>query len=120
MLPADDRYTVAVIEILRRPLLLAEKGRRVVLDALVALFDDHVALGQDVFLVQLEVDHAITLHLHHQLKTIGGDTLKIGCVIVTGKCIVGAAIARDGGRKLARRHIFSAFEEKVLKEMCHA
>jgi hypothetical protein len=92
VLPADHRHAVAVVEVLRRAGLFVVERAGVVLGPLVAFLDDDVALGQDVLLVEAEVDHPVAFHLHHQLQPVGGDALEVAGVVVGGEGVVVAPV----------------------------
>jgi len=115
--PADDRDAVGVVLVQRRRHLLGQDAGWIVLGARTALFEDHLALGRHVLGVQLEVDHAVGLHLHHRLETLLGDALKVSRIVVRGEGVVLTAHARDGFGELARRDLVGRFEHQVLEEM---
>ena len=117
MPPTDDRHAIAMVEILRRIELFAHQRRGVVLNPLIALFDDDFTLGEDVVLIQTQVDHAVTLHLHHEFEAVRRNALKIGGVVIAREGIVPTAICRNGSRELARLERFSPLEQEVFKEM---
>ena len=117
MPPADDRRAIGVIEILRRYPLLPEQRSGIVLNPLVALFDDHVAFGQDVFAVKLDVLHPVRFHFHHQAKAVCRDPLEIGCVIKAGKGVIGAAIRLYDFAEFAGGQFFGPFEQQMFQEM---
>eukprot|EP00521_Asterionellopsis_glacialis_P005494 CAMPEP_0195275080 /NCGR_PEP_ID=MMETSP0706-20130129/17599_1 /TAXON_ID=33640 /ORGANISM="Asterionellopsis glacialis, Strain CCMP134" /LENGTH=73 /DNA_ID=CAMNT_0040332207 /DNA_START=297 /DNA_END=515 /DNA_ORIENTATION=- len=73
MPPADDRLTVAMVQILRCIHLFTKQGPWFTVGALVALFQDHLALGFDVPSRKANVDHPVAFHLHHQVQTIRCD-----------------------------------------------
>mmetsp|Transcript_7085 Transcript_7085/g.11546 ORF Transcript_7085/g.11546 Transcript_7085/m.11546 type:complete len:424 (-) Transcript_7085:2404-3675(-) len=117
--PAYDRNAIAVVEVLRRVELLAEKGAWIILHPLIALLDDDIALGQDLLLTKADIDHPVALHCHHQLKPVRGHPLVIRCHIIAGEGIVPSAIGRHGCGKLARLQLVGAFEQQMLQKMRH-
>ena len=101
----------------RRRHLLGQDAGGIVLGARAALLDDHLALGLHLFRVELEVDHAVGLHLHHRLQAILGDALEVARVVVRGEGVVLAAHARDAFGELARRDLVGRLEHQVLEEV---
>ena len=101
MAPTDDRLPVAVVQILHRPQLLPEQGHRVIVGALAALLQDHLALSGNILLAEAEIGHPVAFHLHHQLQPVGCDALEIGRVVVAGEGVVLAAIGAHSCRQLS-------------------
>ena len=117
MTPADDRHAIAMVHILRRHALFAKQGACAVFRALVALFDDHIALGQDILFGQTQIDHPVALHLHHQLQSIRCDALVVGCIVIAGECVVLPTLGGHGLGKLTRGEVFRLFEHQMLQKM---
>jgi hypothetical protein len=104
----------------RRFHLLAHQGLRIILHPHAALFQHHIALGADIALREIEVDHAVRLQTHRQLQPVDRDLFIEGGIIMGGEGVVLAAILGDGlGKKIARR-LFGAAEHHVFEEMRHA
>ncbi len=72
----------------RRHHLLLEQRARVVVHAAAALFEDHLALGQNVLFVELEIGHAVGFHAHDVRKLTFLHALEIGCDVLRGEGIV--------------------------------
>ncbi len=117
MAPADGRFAVRMIEVERRVDLDAEPRARIVLDAHVLLFEDHVALRQHHVVGQPEAGHAVGLERHHRLQLIGGNALIKSGVVVGGECVLVGAGRGDGLRELAAGIFRRALEHQVLEEM---
>ena len=101
--PADHRNAVRMMVVLGRVELLAQARARIVVDPLRALLEHDAALVQHFLLAELQVGHAVGLHLHDQLEAIPGDGLEVAGVIGAGERVLVAAIARDDARELAGR-----------------
>ena len=117
MFPTDDRHAVAVVLIQCGVELLAGQCAGIVLGALIALFQNHVALGLDIGLRQAQIVHPVAFHLHHQGQAVGSNTLKISGIIVTGKGVVGPAVSRDNLGKFAAFQRVCGLEQQVFKKM---
>ena len=117
MPPADHRCAVRMVEILRGAALLGEKRCGVAIDPLVALLQDHLALGFPIVRRNHQIAHPVGFHLHHQLQQIRGDALVIGSIVIRGERVIGATIGGHRFRELPRSHLIRAFEHQVFEIM---
>ena len=92
-------------------------ARRVVLDARAALFENHVALGQDFLFVETQIDHAVGFHLHHRLQAVLGDALEVAGRIVAGEGVVLAAEPADDLGEFADGDLLRRLEHQVFEEV---
>ena len=115
--PADHRHAVRVVEVERRRHLLGKQRAGVVVGALAALLQDHLALGLDRVLRQHQVAHPVGLHRHHRLEPVGGDALEIGGVVARGEGVVLPAVLGDDLGERAFGDGLGALEHQVLEEM---
>ena len=95
--------------------LLREPVSRHVVGALAALFQDHAAFRGGEGVGEVEIDHAVRLHGHHQFQPVAGDVLEVDRVVVGGEGVVATAVAGDDLGKLAGCHLLRALEHHVLK-----
>ena len=91
-----------MIVILHRAHLFREQSTGAILCALVALLDNHVAFCFDIDGGETDIAHPVALHAHHQLKTVRGNTLIVGCVIIASERVVVATVGGNDGRELTR------------------
>ncbi len=68
--------------------LFAKQCARIIFNTHISFFDNHITFGENVRFVEVEIDHTIRFHFHHQLEPIGGDALVIRRIVVTGESIV--------------------------------
>ena len=71
-----------MVEILRRLHLLGQPRGRLVVDALVALFQDDVALGRDDVVGEHQAGHAVGLELHQRAEMLARGALEVAGVVV--------------------------------------
>ena len=95
--PADDRDAVVAVLEERGADRFAELGARIVVGAHAALFEDHLALGQERRVVDDEVRHAVGLVFHHQAEMLLGDGLVKDGVVLGGEGVLVAADLIDLG-----------------------
>ncbi len=117
VLPADDRHAIAVVLVLRGHQLFTCQRTGAAVGDLRAFFQHDTAFGADILGGQRQIGHPVRFHLHHQVQTVGGNTLEIGGIIETGKGVVAAAIGRDHLRKFAGGQHVGAFEHQVFQKM---
>ena len=106
-----------MVEILRSLHLLGQTGGRIVVDALVALFENDVALSRDHVFAQHKAGHAIGFELHHGAEILARDALEVSSVVVAGE---GVFLTADGGnllREASARMVRGALEHQVFEEM---
>ena len=118
--PADHRLVVGAVEVERGVHLHAELGARIVADALVALLQDDLTLGQHHGVGEYQAGHAVGLERHHGLELRLRHALEIGGVVVGGEGVLLPAHARHHVRELAGRMLGGALEHQVLEEMREA
>ena len=109
-----------MVQILGGHQLLAQQGRGLVVDARATLLQDHVALRIDVLVGQVEIDHPVRFHRHHQLQPVLGDHLEVGGQIVAGHGVVVAALASHDLGELAGRDLARALEHQMLEKVRQA
>ena len=106
-----------MIKKLRRLHLLAQPRRRIVVDALVALFQDDIALARHDVVGEHQAAHAVGLEIHQGEQMLARGALEIAGVIRGRE---GILLAADGGKLLgeaAGRVLHRALEHQMLEEM---
>ena len=78
------------------------------------------ALGQDFFLVESQIDHAVRFHFHHLPQTVLGNTLIIGGHIVASERIVLASEPRHDLREFAIGDLLCRLEHQMLEKVSDA
>ena len=96
---------------------LSELRTGIVVGAHAALLEDHLALGQERFVRQDEVRHAVGLVIHHQPEMLLGDGLVIDRVVRRGEGVLAAADIIDLGREFACRMGAGPLEHQVFEEV---
>ncbi len=117
VLVADDVAAERVLAVKRGVHFRLKLRHRIVLDPHAQFFQHHVALGQHFRVGQLQVDHAVGLHLHHERQAVFRDHLEIGGEVVAGEGVVLPAVARHDARELAGLDFLRALEHQVFEEM---
>ena len=115
--PADGRLVVGMVEILRGAHLLGEARGRLVLDALVALFEDDVALAHDDVVGEHEAGHAVGLEFHQGAEMLARGALEIAGVVVRRERVLLAADRGELLREAPGRILRGALEHQMLEEM---
>ncbi len=113
----DDVPAIGMAAVKRGIHVRLQQGGGAVLDPHPQLFQHHIALGQHFRVGQLEIRHAVRLHLHHERQAVLRDDLEIGGEIVMREGVVLSAIARDDARELAGRDLLRALEHQMFEEM---
>ena len=109
-----------MVEIERRVDLLGKPRARIVGDALVVLFKDHLELRLHLLVGEHQLGHPVGLELHHRLEVLAGDALEVAGVVLRGEGVLLAADRGDLLGEAARRVLGGALEQQVLEEMREA
>src|SRR6516162_6319238 len=117
MTPADHRLSVRIVQIERGVDLLAEARARIVSDALVLLFENDVALGQNDIIRELKAGHPVGLEFHDGLELIARNALVVARVVLRGEGILLTPDTRDNLRELSRGIFGRTLEHQVFKKM---
>src|SRR5262249_12824775 len=117
MTPADHRLSIRIVQIKRGVDLLTEARARIVSDALVLLFENDVALGQNDVIRELKAGHSVGLELHDRLELIARNALVVARVVLRGEGILLAADTCDNLRELSRGIFGRTLEHQVLKKV---
>ncbi len=97
--------------------LLPRQRIRVVLHALTALFEHHIALAPELLRFDLQVAHALGFEFERQRQTADLVLLVIGRVVVRGKGVAGTAETRNQLREFARFQVTGVLEHQVFQYM---
>ncbi|MEZ5834420.1 MAG: hypothetical protein R3D03_01665 [Geminicoccaceae bacterium] len=87
-----------MVQILADIELLAQQGGGFAVNPRMPLLYDHVSLWQHRFVGQVQADHAVGFHAHHQFQTVAGDHLIVGGKVIDDGVVI-AAIAGDDLRE---------------------
>ena len=92
--PADDLVAIGV-DLERGALYLLGQQERGAILVHAALGDNHCALPLHLLGVEETVHHAVRLDVQGQFHPIGGQRLKVGCVVEPGHGVEDAALAGE-------------------------
>ena len=117
MFPADDRHAVGMVLVQRGEHLLAQPGRRRIVDPLAPLLQDHIALHQRALGKDRQVGHAVGFKRQHQRQAVDRNVLEIGREVPAGERILLTAVAGDQIVELALRHGLGAEEHQMFQKV---
>jgi hypothetical protein len=97
--------------------LLEELRDGIVLDAQPALLHDHVALGQELLVGDLQVRETVGLEIDDDADAVAGEHREVGRVVLRRERVGAPAVALDDLAVLLRRDGLGPLERDVLEDV---